>query len=247
MYEDDLSKQYRQQQHYEASSSSSSTSRESSPSSSLVAAFVTKTNVTEPVGIELDIMNGDTIITEIEHDSLAYHTDLRPGMIVKSINHVECHGKTIPQVRHLLATAIPSIAILAEVRDYQKRDHHLSKWNPYGIGGGDGGAAAVAPVSETMYNGNDPKNDVSLSDDDERPPPPGLPSGGYWIVNNYTGVTTMVAFFVGCFCFYGLGPLACCCPCDQRIEYVLDGAAYSTEVSLFILFSPANQIKEGCA
>lgn len=221
MYEDEQSKQHQQQPY--AGSSANSASRESSPSSSLVAAFVTKTDITEPVGIELDIRNGDAIITEVLRDSLASHTDLRPGMILKSINHVDCHGKTIPQLRRLLATAIPSVAILAEVR--AKKDYP-PRWNQHGRGA----AASAAPVAETMIKGDD-SNDFPFSD--ERPPPPGLPSGGYWIIKHYAGVTTMVAFFVGCFCFYGLGPIALCCPCDQREEYVLDGGAYSAEVSIF--------------
>ena len=211
MDEDELSWQNHQQ--YEGFSTNS---RDASPSSfsSLVAAFVTKKDITEPVGMELDIANGHTIITEIAHDSLAYHTDLRPGMIIHSINHVECHGKTIPQVRHLLATAIPTVAILAQARRV---------------------AASAAPVSETMMKCDDFNNDDISYYSDERPPPPGLPSGGYWIVKHYAGVTTMVAFFVGCFCFYGLGPIALCCPCDERIEYVVDGNAYNAEVRFFVL------------
>lgn len=208
----------RQHQQYEDSSRRSSSSRDASSPSSLVAAYVTKTDITEPLGMELDIANGHTIITEIAFDSLAYHTDLRPGMIIKSINHVECHGKTIPQVRHLLATAIPTVAILAHSRDERL---------PYGQ------HSVAAPVSETMMKGDDEfYYDGSYSD--ERLPPPGLPSGGYWIVKHYAGVTTMVAFFVGCFCFYGLGPIALCCPCDERVEYVVDGGAYNTEVSFFL-------------
>ena len=191
-------------------------------SGSLIAAVVTKMDPREPVGIELDIANGDVIITEIMWDSLAYHTDLQAGMKVKSINNVECHGKTIPQIRNLLASAIPTVSILAQVRDEKAEYPVLYATAPTPTGRTRG---AVAPVTEMMmkeYSG----------EQQGRPPPPGLPGGGYWTIKNYAGVTTLVAFVVGCFCFGVLAPVALCCPCDERMEYVVDGGVYNTEVSL---------------
>lgn len=195
----------------------------------LVAAVISKTSPRESVGVELDIVRGDIVITEITWDSLAYHTDLQVGMKLMSINDVSCEGKKIPQVRALFASAIPSVSILAQVREEKElypvktysmdsRSRSRSKSRSRRTRGG----GRVAPMSLTMNEDDD-------GNDEERPPPPGLLVGGYWTVKNYAGVTTMVAFMVGCFCFGGFGPIALCCPCDERHEYVVDGGAYNTE------------------
>lgn len=59
--------------------------------------------------------------------------------------------------------------------------------------------------------------------------PAGLPEGGTWSKRTYIGNQTMIAFVIGCFCFGIFGPLALCCPCDERDVYTVNGKVYATD------------------
>ena len=52
-----------------------------------------------------------------------------------------------------------------------------------------------------------------------RAPPPGAPAGGFWCQRPFCGpITILIAiFFVPC---------VCCCPCDKREVYVVNGVEY---------------------
>ena len=52
-----------------------------------------------------------------------------------------------------------------------------------------------------------------------RAPPPGAPAGGFWCQRPFCGpITILIALF--------LWPYVCCCPCDQREVYVVNGVEY---------------------
>ena len=52
-----------------------------------------------------------------------------------------------------------------------------------------------------------------------RAPPRGAPAGGIWCQRPFCGpITILVAIF--------LVPCVCCCPCDQREVYVVNGVEY---------------------
>ena len=52
-----------------------------------------------------------------------------------------------------------------------------------------------------------------------RAPPRGAPAGGVWCQRPFCGpITILVAIF--------LVPCVCCCPCDQREVYVVNGVEY---------------------
>ena len=62
-----------------------------------------------------------------------------------------------------------------------------------------------------------------------RPPPHGLPEGGQWVNRSYVGNATLMWLVLGCFCFGIFGPLALCCPCDERKVYLIDGKVYTAD------------------
>ena len=52
-----------------------------------------------------------------------------------------------------------------------------------------------------------------------RAPPPGAPAGGFWCQRPFCGpITILIALF--------LWPYVCCCPCDQREVYEVNGVEY---------------------
>ena len=52
-----------------------------------------------------------------------------------------------------------------------------------------------------------------------RAPPLGAPAGGFWCQRPFCGpITILIALF--------LWPYVCCCPCDQREVYVVNGVEY---------------------
>ena len=52
-----------------------------------------------------------------------------------------------------------------------------------------------------------------------RAPPLGAPAGGFWCQRPFCGpITILIAIF--------LWPYVCCCPCDQREVYVVNGVEY---------------------
>eukprot|EP00903_Cladosiphon_okamuranus_P016368 g15095.t1 len=51
--------------------------------------------------------------------------------------------------------------------------------------------------------------------------PQGAPQGGQWIQEQYCGLIT---WLVGIFIF----PCVCCCPCDSRLVYLVNGTRYNS-------------------
>eukprot|EP00752_Nemacystus_decipiens_P006182 g5579.t1 len=51
--------------------------------------------------------------------------------------------------------------------------------------------------------------------------PQGAPQGGQWVQEKYCGLIT---WLVGIFIF----PCVCCCPCDDRVVYLVNGTRYNS-------------------
>lgn len=155
----------------------------------LITAVLTKTDgLNQPVGIGLKNAagGGGVAINSIKAGSLAEATELQPGMVIQTVNNIDCTKKSPNDVLALLKSS-SNLVILAKV----------------------------------------PTTTTTTCPAGERPPPKGLPSGGEWSKDTFAGNTTFIWCVLGCICFGVFGPLALCCPCDERDIYTVNGKVYS--------------------
>ena len=84
------------------------------PPGSFVTAVIFKESVETKVGLRLGAAGGVIVVSGLAEDSLAAASDLSDGMIIRSINNVDCTGMEPPDVAKLLMQAEGAISILAE-------------------------------------------------------------------------------------------------------------------------------------
>lgn len=83
------------------------------PPGSLVTALITKESPETKVGLRLGAAAGALVVSGIGEDSLAANTELKQGMILRTINNVDCTGMNPSEAAKLLIEA-ETISILAE-------------------------------------------------------------------------------------------------------------------------------------
>jgi len=83
------------------------------PPGSFVTAVITKESADSKVGLKLGTVEGVVVVSAITEGSKAYYSELEPGMIIRSINNVECAGLTNADAAKLLIDAEGNLTILA--------------------------------------------------------------------------------------------------------------------------------------
>eukprot|EP00797_Seminavis_robusta_P009903 Sro171_g075800.2 n/a (1950) ;mRNA; f:61061-66910 len=84
------------------------------PAGGMVTATISKENVHSKIGVRLAAAGGLIVVKGISEGSAASETDIKSGMIVKSINNVSCAGKDAVSAAKLLTEAIGTVTIVAE-------------------------------------------------------------------------------------------------------------------------------------
>lgn len=183
----------------------------------LVTVIITKDDLTQSVGIGMGYKAqlGYTVITSIKEGALAEKSEqLRVGMMIKSVNNIDCANKNPAEVASLLASSSGTFPILAQVPEASIPNS----------------TQRAATITSTATK-KTPTATTNGSRTKARPPPPGLPEGGVWTRKNYAGNQTTIACVVSCFLIGIFAPLVFLCPCDEREVYVVDGKMYAADGS----------------
>ena len=80
-----------------------------------MTAVMNKAEAGTKVGLGLGSSNGLIVVTKIRDGTLGATTDLRPGMVIRSVNNVNIDGKDSMAVAKLLSEAEGTITVVAEV------------------------------------------------------------------------------------------------------------------------------------
>jgi len=130
-----------------------------------VVVMVTKPNKEAKLGIGLTSDIRGLTITSLFSDCLFTNTALRVGMVVWSINGVECMHMEASEATELLKSAEGQVTIVAEE-------------SAASVPQAKSGIPAITTTATTSGGSN---------------PPPGCQEGGQWGVNQYAGPLTCVA------------------------------------------------------
>ena len=80
----------------------------------LITVVITKSSPDQSVGIGMGTKAGQTVVTSIKAGSPAASTELESGMIIRSINNIDCSQRQPGELAVMLAEASGTFPILAQ-------------------------------------------------------------------------------------------------------------------------------------
>lgn len=193
--------------------------------------------------------NGDIYILEILPTSPFKSTELRPGMLVLSVNNIPCEEVTVEFVANILLETQGKVNILVHhdsttmgpLDDARPTSSSSFETSPVcSISGRrivNGTIVTdydVEPVTRDILNSSDVETPqystrfigIEPEPHAARPPPPGTEEGGAWGKVNVVGLKSWLLVAAGCLL---VGPLWClilCCAVDKATGYCVGGSVY---------------------